>query len=139
MSRPEDSFSPDSAESMHENQRAGNLAAGSGVPATAAGAGVSELVGEADPVAGRDRSLVERELQGRAELEPVENDAVNPSTKLGSPGHDFEPRRPKRTWRPPHEYDRSMRAYQQNPRALVFACDPCECGGADRCLNCGPH
>ncbi len=73
MSRPEDSFSPDSGESMHDNQRSSEL------------------------------------------------------------------RKVRRKWRLEIERDRSMRAYQQNPRALVFACDPCECDGADGCLNCGPQ
>lgn len=51
---------------------------------------------------------------------PRSTEALSGSlSSLHDNGRSVETRRqPKRRWKPATEYDRSMRAYEQNPRAL---------------------
>lgn len=56
----------------------------------------------------------------------TEDHTSGPGSTLHDNGRTVEPRRPKRRWRPEIERDRSMRAYQQNPRALRLLMSPNE-------------
>jgi hypothetical protein len=74
-------------------------------------------------LSGGDRIPVEREHADAGRVEAVEDDRVDPGPELRGPTvppqtSQSKKQMPRRKWRPELERDRSMRAYEQNPRAL---------------------